>query len=452
MGGLMKPLRTVIFWLHLAAGVAAGLVILVMSATGAVLAFKPQILNRIDRNVRFVEPTGSPRLSPSQLLAAARSSRPDIQPASMVFDRDPSSSVVLSLGREGTLYVNPYTGAVLGEGSATAQRFFRSNEDWHRWLNVSGDNRAAARWATGASNLAFLVLAITGLFVWWPHKWLPQHVKAILFFKRTQTGRARDFNWHNVIGFWCAPVLIILTATGVVMSYPWANRLVYQLAGSPLPAAREGGGRGGPQQAARVQGRGRGNNDRGDQGRGGQGRATGERLARTAVALPDNLDQLWARAEQQLPTWQTVTMRLPDRAGAPVSFTMNDAQYWNSFARSQLTLDAATADVIRWEPYAETSRGQKWRGWVRFGHTGELGGIVGQFLAGIASLGGVVLVYTGLALALRRLIGWRVWRRFAARPAATPAVPASAPAAGYARGREAFLDVSAVETSTTGGD
>jgi uncharacterized iron-regulated membrane protein len=447
----MKPLRTVIFWLHLAAGVVAGLIILVMSATGAVLAFKPQILNRIDHGVRFVEPTGAPRLSPSQLLAAARSSRSDLQPTSIVFDRDPTSSVALSLGREETIYVNPYTGAVLGEGSATAQRFFRSTEDWHRWLSVTGENRAAARSAVGAANLAFLGLAISGLFIWWPHTWLPQHMKAILFFRRTSTGRARNFNWHNVIGFWCAPVLIILTATGVVMSYPWANRLVYQLAGSPLPAVRDGGGRGGPQQAVRAEQRGRGNTDRNVRGRGGQGRAEDERPARAAVALLDNLDQLWARAEQQLPTWQTVTMRLPDRPGAPASFTMSDAQYWNSFARSQLTLDAATADVIRWEPYAGTSRGQKWRGWVRFGHTGELGGILGQFLAGIASLGGVALVYTGLALALRRLIGWRLWRRFAARPAA-PTVPASAAAAGYSREREAFLDVSAVETSTTGGD
>ena len=103
-------------------------------------------------------------------------------------------------------------------------------------------------------------------------------------------------------------------------------------------------------------------------------------------------------------------MQLPDRPGAAVSFTMNDAQNWNSFARSQLTLDPATARIVRWEPYADGSRGQKWRGWIRFGHTGELGGVVGQFLAGGASLGGVVLVWTGLALALRRLVGWRLWR------------------------------------------
>ena len=395
----MKAVRTVLFWLHLAAGAAAGLVILVMSATGAVLAFKPQILNRVDRKVRFVEPAGTPRLALSQVLAAAQATRSDVQPATLVFDRDPSASAAVGFGRDGTLYVNPYTGAILGAGSAGAQQFFRTTEDLHRWLSLGGENRDTGRSLTGASNLAFLALAASGLFLWWPHKWLPQHVNAILFFRRTATARARDFNWHNVIGFWCAPVLIVLTATGAVMSFPWANRALYQLAGSPLPAAR---GAQAPQ---------------GPRDRQGSQDPKGPRV---------DVDRLWARAEQQLPTWQIVTMRLPERARAPVSFTMNDARHWNAFARSQLALDAATGDIVRWEPYAEQSRGQQWRGWVRFGHTGELGGVVGQALAGIACLGGVVLVWTGLALALRRLVGWRLWRRLGI-PARVASPPAAAP-------------------------
>ena len=395
----MKAFRTVLFWLHLAAGVAAGLVILVMSATGAVLAFKPQILNQVDRAVRFVEPAGTPRLTPSQLLAAAEAFRPGVQPATLVLDRDPSASAAVGFGRDGTLYVNPYTGATLGTGSAGAQQFFRTTEDLHRWLSLGGENRDTGRSLTGASNLAFLALAVSGLFLWWPHKWLPQHLNAILFFRRTATARARDFNWHNVIGFWCAPLLIVLTATGAVMSYPWANRALYQLAGSPLPAARGPQGPQGPRDR-------RGSQD--------------PQVPRIDV------DRLWARAEQQLPTWQTVTMRLPERPRAPVSFTMNDASHWNAFARSQLALDAATGDIVRWEPYDGQSRGQQWRGWVRFGHTGELGGVAGQALAGIACLGGVILVWTGLALAWRRLVGWRLWRRIGI-PAQAASPPAPAP-------------------------
>ena len=103
-------------------------------------------------------------------------------------------------------------------------------------------------------------------------------------------------------------------------------------------------------------------------------------------------------------------MRLPTRAGAPVSFTLTDANQWNAFARSQLTLDASSAEIVRWELVRRQSLGQKMRGWLRFAHTGELGGVVGQTLAGVASLGGVFLVWTGLALAWRRLVGW-LWRR-----------------------------------------
>ena len=179
----MKAFRTALFWLHLAAGVAAGLVILVMSATGAVLAFKPQILNQVDRKVRFVEPAGTPRLAPSQVLAAAQAIRPDVQPATLVLDRDPSAAAAVGFGRDGTLYVNPTPAPSSAQGSAGAQQLFRTTEDLHRWLSLGGENRDTGRSLTGASNLAFLALAVSGLFLWWPHKWLPQHVNAILFFQ-----------------------------------------------------------------------------------------------------------------------------------------------------------------------------------------------------------------------------------------------------------------------------
>ena len=51
------------------------------------------------------------------------------------------------------------------------------------------------------------------------------------------------------------------------------------------------------------------------------------------------------------------------------------------------------------------------RGWLRFAHMGELGGVTGQTLACVASVGGMFLVWTGLSLAWRRLRGWRFWTR-----------------------------------------
>ena len=130
---------------------------------------------------------------------------------------------------------------------------------------------------------------------------------------------------------------------------------------------------------------------------------------------PPALDRLWSRAEQQIPTWSLLSMRLPNGEGDPVAFTITDGANWNAFARSTLTLNSADAAVIQWQPYEASSLGQKARGWLRFAHTGELGGLIGQIIAGIGCLGGVFLVYTGVSLAVRRLWNWALWKRLRSR-------------------------------------
>lgn len=104
-------------------------------------------------------------------------------------------------------------------------------------------------------------------------------------------------------------------------------------------------------------------------------------------------------------------VRLPPKPGGPVAFAMSDRSYWNSYARSTLTIDGATGATVRWDPYAQASRGQRLRGWMRYAHTGELGGRIGEAVAGLASAGGAFLVWTGVALALRRFAAWRSRRR-----------------------------------------
>ena len=392
----MKRVRSFVFWLHLAAGVTAGAVILVMSVTGAMLALKPQILNAIENDVRFVAPPpGATRLGLRAIVASAQTARSDAKPATVTLQADPAATAAVIFGRDGAIYVDPYSGRVLGEGSARAQRFFRAVEAWHRWLGVAGELRTSARAITGAGNLAFFLLAMSGPYLWWPRNWSWANVRGVLWFRSNRNGRARDFNWHNVIGLWCAPVLIVLTLTGVVMSYPWANALLFRLAGSPAPVAAGGGA---------------------------PPAVSGESDGRSS-SLPGNLDAVWARATDQVPLWRSITARLPARPGAPVTFTIVDRRSWNAFARSQLTVNASDATVSRWEPYEASSRGQKWRGWVRFGHTGELGGLPGQLVAGLACLGGALLVWTGLALAFRRLMAWR---RSAMRSAPTPPLTALA--------------------------
>src|SRR4029077_10259643 len=97
----------------------------------------------------------------------------------------------------------------------------------------------------------------------------------------------------------------------------------------------------------------------------------------------------------------------PHRRGAPMWSCGKDPPAWHPPPRSQLTLDASTAAVVSWEPFAAQNLGRRLRSWVRPLHTGEAAGIVGQAIVGSASTGGAFLVYTGIALAWRRFRGWR---------------------------------------------
>ncbi len=352
----MKTFRRLLFWCHLITGVTFGLVVLVMSVTGVLLAYQRQVTAWADtRGYDTAPPTpGAARLSVDALLTRVREQRTELAPTQVVMPpaSDVDAAVTISARRgDETLFVNAYTGAVLGSGGAPAVRgFFRSVNEWHRWLAMQGDMRAFGRSITGASNLGFLFLVSSGVYLWWPRAWTWRQLRNVTWFRRGLPGKAREFNWHNTIGFWSCIPLFVIVISGVVMSYPWANALVYRAAGEEPPWQGQGAqrGPGGP-----------GGGERGE----GQGR--------------------------RAPTLSVVYMS-------------DDAKPQN---RTQVTIDSKTGAVIRSESFANYSRGRQLRTWMRFAHTGEFYGVIGQTIAALASTGAALLVYTGLSLAFRRL--WR---------------------------------------------
>ena len=160
-------LRKFIFWLHLAAGVAAGSVILVMSVTGVLLAFERQIVAFAEGHTRTIQPPASsaPRLYPDALVIRAREAVSAGTPTSVTLSAHPTTAAVISFDREQSVFVDPYTGAVLGEGATTLRGFFHIVTDWHRWLGTHGSSREIGRAVTGACNAGFVVLVITGFFL-----------------------------------------------------------------------------------------------------------------------------------------------------------------------------------------------------------------------------------------------------------------------------------------------
>jgi uncharacterized iron-regulated membrane protein len=125
-------------------------------------------------------------------------------------------------------------------------------------------------------------------------------------------------------------------------------------------------------------------------------------LAGKASGAPQTIENLVAKAEAQFPGWRSVSFRLP-QPDRTLLLTVDRGNGGQPGKRTQVLLDRSTGDVLSQE--AATPRM-----WNRFIHTGEAAGLAGQIVAAIASLGGALLVWTGLSLALRRLL--KFTRRF----------------------------------------
>ena len=326
----MKSFRKIIFWLHLTSGVLAGIFIFVMCVTGALLSFESNILESAESDMRIVNAPidNSERLSINEIIAKVQAAKPSAKPSGITLQNDKNAAAAIALGRDGQIFVNPYTGEITGEGSKGWRGFFRVVEDAHRWLALSGGGRAVGKSLNDAANLLFLFLAISGFYIWFPRQWTRKHFEPILWFRRTTSGKARDFNWHNVIGFWTSSILIILTLTGAIISYQWAGNLLYTLTGNEVPQAPQAPPGAAPQ---------------------------GEQPS----VLPENLNEIFAKAENQAP-WKSIGLRLPITKESAV-FTVDEGIYWNRFGRSTLTVDTKTNEVAKWESYGEQNAARQLR-------------------------------------------------------------------------------------------
>lgn len=387
----MSLFRKILFWTHLVGGVLAGIVILIMSVTGVLLTYEKQMIAWSDRGYRVTPPAPNARPLPPSVILAKLKAHEKRQPEGLTWEADPAAPVAVSFGRE-TVYVDPYTGETLGKPTTGMRAFMASMRAWHRWLAAEGENRAVGKAITGASNVVFLFLVVSGMYLWLPRRWGWQQVKAVVLFRGGLRGKARDFNWHNVAGFWTAIPLFFVVLSAMVISYPWFSQFVMQLAdGKQAAAAQPGGPRGG----------------------GSPGKAP----APTPVH-PAHADAVFATAFAEQ-GWKTLALRFPAVKGAPFTATVSRGASGQPQLRETLSIHVAeastdpamaatpTAAVVKRETFESQSLGRRVRMWMRFVHTGEYYGILGQTIAGIASAAGILLVYTGFALALRRFAAWR---------------------------------------------
>ncbi|MYC88808.1 MAG: PepSY domain-containing protein [Gemmatimonadales bacterium] len=371
-------IRTIVFWLHLTVAVAAGLVILMLAATGAVLSLEETVTGLAERRHFVAAPEGAQRLRPEGVALAA-----GLVATSLSYSSDPRAAVRVHEGQDLHALVDPYTGQVLGRGPGGLERFFEGVHNWHRWFNVSGSSVRRARAVTGAVNVAFLFLLLTGPILWFPRPVTRRSLARALLLRPRAKGAARDLNWHQTVGIWSVLPLAVIAATGVATSYPALGDRVYPVVGSAVPAAAWPAG----SESAEPESEGVGTE--GEEG---------------AARAPDpDLRAALATAEAWAPEWKTLILHMPRPTDAEVRVEVHGGRAGQPQRAGLLTLDTATGSVRAWESFADDTPARRAQQFLRYAHTGEYWGLPGQLLAGLFSLAAALMVWTGLSLAVRRL-------------------------------------------------
>jgi len=380
---MKTTLRKTLFWIHLVAGLVAAVFIAVMSATGIAIAFEHEITDWIDREVSAADPAaGDDRLPLDALEAEIAKQFPDFRPTTVQILRKPTEAYRFQAGRESMLFVDPYTGNARAPKSGPAHDILHTLTDWHRWLGMEGEHRAIGKLINGIANFAFLILCLTGLYLWFPRQWSWRAVRPVLWFRRTSRSKARDFNWHNVFGFWNLPVLIILVGTAVVFSFAWAHRLVFQVVGETPPEHRDF-------RMMLV--------------------PPSEVPTPPAEVQPLPLDTIVRQTQKRHPEWEAIALNYPRRAepdatAAPINLAWFEPAPFLTAGRVMTFVDPYTGEELSSVSFGERSLGLRARVWMRFLHTGEAFGLVGKIIATFSTAASLVLVYTGLALVWRRLV------------------------------------------------
>ena len=206
--------RTIWRW-HFYAGIIFAPFLVMLAVTGSIYLFKPQIENVLYQKYYEVSPQED-RISATEQINAVKTKHPD---ASITAYRpgeseDRSSEVKIATAEaSATVFVNPYTGKMIGE-LADDDRIMNKVEEIHGELMAGtiGDRivELVACWA--------IVLIVTGLFLWFPRKkaagW-----SGVLIPRLRQGKKIFRRDLHAVPAFWITAGMLFLILTGL----PWSG-------------------------------------------------------------------------------------------------------------------------------------------------------------------------------------------------------------------------------------
>lgn len=346
--------------IHLWLGLTSGLLVFLIAITGCLYAFQWEIQELL-QGYRHVETRNEAFLPPSTLREIAERELPDrkihgiqyegnARAASVIFyDYDPLYYYIV--------YVNQYSGEVLKVKNMQHDFFyFVLQGHYYLWLPP-----AIGEPLVSIATLVFVVMLISGMVLWWPKK---KKAKQRFRIKWDARWRRRNYDLHNVLGFYAMAIALVLALTGLVWGFEWFGSAVYRAAGGDKEMQyEEPASPSGPAMLA---------------------------------TLP--IDKLWMQLREVYPDVDLLEVHVPESDTSAIAVTVNPDRltYWKADYHfyDQNTLEEVPSHQV----YGRFEKADAADKLIRMNydiHTGAILGLPGKVLAFFASLICASLPVTG---------------------------------------------------------
>lgn len=208
--------------IHLWLGLTAGLVVVFLGLTGCILAFEVEIRN-LTETYRNIEPKNKAFLSPSVLKETAEKKLVSASARTIEYPGKNKAAIASYWDADNyeVVFLDPYTGQVLKHKDMNHD-FFRFMVDGHYYLWLPAE---IGQPIVASATLIFVVLMITGLVLWWPKNKAAR--KQRFSIKWNARWRRKNYDLHNVLGFYMTWVAIFIALTGLVWGFEWFAHSAY---------------------------------------------------------------------------------------------------------------------------------------------------------------------------------------------------------------------------------
>ena len=249
-------------------------------------------------------------------------------------------------------YMNPYTGEIqrtVNEFSG----FFRFILDGHFYLWLPEE---IGQTIIASATLIFLIIIITGFILWFPKNKSAAKQRFWFRWKKETKWKRKNYDLHNITGFYVLSIAFIFAVTGLVWGFPWFAYGYYTVMGGEKSLVYED-----PNSV----------------------------LPKNSNTIANPLDKVWVKMQQEYPKANSIEVHPAESELSPIAANANmgEGTYWQTDYRYFDQYSLAEIDVNHiYGRFPKASASDKLMRMNYDIHTGAILGLPGKIFAFLISL------------------------------------------------------------------